>query len=800
MKFKIIFLGLLLVGCGGSGISNRQQPINGGGNNPVGNVAFYETLEYLDSSGLAKIKASAAYARGYVGRGQIVAVLDSPFDTDHIDFTDPNGDSAFLDGYDASSGLSGATAATCGVGCTASHGSHVAGIIGASRNGSGMHGVAYRASIKPVAIFDDSGDDDTNITQLADAIRQGSGPTIIAMNNSWGSTDTLDQQYQGNTVYYEAPVKFFGNFLASIELAAWQDGVDAGTIMVFSNGNDGFNSETGEVDIFNDSDTSDMNNFIRTVSVRDLLGSGKNYNIPSYRGSYPLHSYDSLASGLAGKWLTVVAINSANNEIASFSNGCGIARDFCLAAPGVRINSTIPQDNYGLKSGTSMAAPHVSGALAVLKSAFPNISSGNLVKLVLNTATDLGAPGTDPVYGRGMLNLQTAFQPQGSITAVGFNNQPLDQSSGGNGVLLSDTALILSHHFGTGTANLQMGIRDDYERNFIVAPAQAIRKPVEFGLADYLQDLSASPMQLRQLGQQTYFSFIDATDQQQDWMQLQHRFGQSQLEVSYHAHHQKNDLAHLQSSASQQLISSLQFSQIRPVGENISVMNVAQQLSPRVQLRNYVALGTFDTGHKFDELGTYLYYQLPRVVLQLGIGNLSEQDQFMGATATGAYSLQNSSRSRFTDAHLEHKLGKNLSFSLDYTDYETEIDLRYRDFARIEGLAADRYQFGLIGDNLLAPEDQLQVTFATKLGVRSGVLQQNTVLGYTKEGGFNNVNQNYSLAIQHRHQQFTLTYQGNLSEQQQASRFFVTMQYDQNFQHQAGVDQAKLIGGLQTDF
>ena len=68
---------------------------------------------------------------------------------------------------------------------------------------------------------------------------------------------------------------------------------------------------------------------------------------------------------VSGQWLTVVAVDQ-NNQIASFSNGC-VAKDFCIAAPGVAIystydvddNSTSPPVSYKNLQGTSMAAPHV---------------------------------------------------------------------------------------------------------------------------------------------------------------------------------------------------------------------------------------------------------------------------------------------------------------------------------------------------------------------------------------------------------------------------------------------------------
>ena len=82
-----------------------------------------------------------------------------------------------------------------------------------------------------------------------------------------------------------------------------------------------------------------------------------------------------------------------------------------LAAPGVRILSTFPNDKYGYLDGTSMAAPHVAGALAMLKSRYPNLSAGKLKNRLL-AATD-----ADPILEAkcqtgGRLNLYKALNDE----------------------------------------------------------------------------------------------------------------------------------------------------------------------------------------------------------------------------------------------------------------------------------------------------------------------------------------------------------------------------------------------------
>lgn len=118
-----------------------------------------------------------------------------------------------------------------------------------------------------------------------------------------------------------------------------------------------------------------------------------------------------------GQILAVGAVD-ANNQIASFSNRAGDARNFYLVAPGVNLISAyhVGATTYAGMSGTSMAAPVVAGAAAVVKGTWPQLSAASVAQILLTTATDLGARGVDPVFGRGMLNLERALQPVGNVT------------------------------------------------------------------------------------------------------------------------------------------------------------------------------------------------------------------------------------------------------------------------------------------------------------------------------------------------------------------------------------------------
>ncbi len=121
----------------------------------------------------------------------------------------------------------------------------------------------------------------------------------------------------------------------------------------------------------------------------------------------------------------VGAIDSADRAGAFSSRGPGPAATVCetgffpeLVAPGVSVRTTgknaIPTvDNYPLVSGTSFAAPHVAGAMALLLDALPNLTVPELETVLLDTAQDTSsvddAMGPDDIYGYGVLHVESAY-------------------------------------------------------------------------------------------------------------------------------------------------------------------------------------------------------------------------------------------------------------------------------------------------------------------------------------------------------------------------------------------------------
>jgi subtilisin family serine protease len=148
-----------------------------------------------------------------------------------------------------------------------------------------------------------------------------------------------------------------------------------------------------------------------------------------------------------GRLLLVGSVNSTGT-ISAFSNrpgeGClmpsgatACAEDMkwkhrFIVAPGEMIYATLPNNTYGYMSGTSMATPVVAAAAALIEARWPLLKSrpASVANILLNSATDLGAKGVDPVYGRGLLNVERAFQSAGTTAIVAPNGAQVIVSGG----------------------------------------------------------------------------------------------------------------------------------------------------------------------------------------------------------------------------------------------------------------------------------------------------------------------------------------------------------------------------------
>ena len=139
-----------------------------------------------------------------------------------------------------------------------------------------------------------------------------------------------------------------------------------------------------------------------------------------------------------------------------------------LVAPGKGIVSTAANGKYVGMSGTSMAAPMVAGAAALLQSrwTFLKKDPARTANILLSTAEDLGKKGVDPVYGRGLLRIDKAMKAYGK-TSIAIGKTVDNQR-----VSTAVNYLGLSSGFGTGSGLRKaldgIVVFDSFDRDFKV--------------------------------------------------------------------------------------------------------------------------------------------------------------------------------------------------------------------------------------------------------------------------------------------------------------------------------------------
>lgn len=325
--------------------------------------------------GLSQVGADKAWELGYTGHGVIIGVMDQSADPLHTEYQ-----ARWLGGMN----IDGTPYV---LDPTHTHGTHVTGTIAGRRVGVAPGASIYNVNWSLPGVTTDT---------VANGYYWSADRGARAINNSWGLT-RFDAALGRNRsiAINEVDPLFIHTDLPNL-LVAFQSLAQQDIVQIFATSND------RRLDYGNG-------------DIRYTLQPGVLAALPAF---FP---------ELTSQWIAVTAVGPTG-EYGYYAQPCGVAKNWCMAAPGgsgiTRVEDQIfsaePGNTYGYLNGTSMATPHVTGAFAIAAEMFPRAAGSEITQLLLQTAKDIGAPGIDDDYGWGLLSVGNIAASISSTTASTF--------------------------------------------------------------------------------------------------------------------------------------------------------------------------------------------------------------------------------------------------------------------------------------------------------------------------------------------------------------------------------------------
>jgi hypothetical protein len=398
-------------------------------------TAYWETPLYYTRTAYEKpINASSAYARGFNGTGSTIGIVDTGIATSALGL--------FGNRITAEKDFTGSGTMNDLVG----HGTAVTGIAAAGL-GPTIQGVAYGSNLVLAKISNTgSGITDGIITEgIAWATNNGANVVNLSINFTLPSTYKLTQISPG---VFSSSQTNTGILPLGINPTSWASALGKNSVLVIGAGNDG----------------------AVTPGALGALATATNSSQQLILGGQVI---------IAGNWnQNANAINPTSNLAGSICavTSNGVCQDkysvsqFYLMAPGTAINSATPSainsGGYQNYTGTSMSAAVISGAAAIIHQEWPQMTSANIVQLLLQTANK-NVPNYNPnTMGQGLLDLKAATNPVGP---VGIPTTGANILSAGSST--PTTMLISNGSVSTGKIASVMVV-DSFHRDFYI-PSKA---------------------------------------------------------------------------------------------------------------------------------------------------------------------------------------------------------------------------------------------------------------------------------------------------------------------------------------
>ncbi|UCE63335.1 MAG: S8 family serine peptidase [Nitrospirota bacterium] len=712
--------------------SNPEALQAGGSGNFDKDVAesFLSDEEFLDMNSSnrgdaispnERIKAHVAYGYGLSGEGTRIAIMDEgALLKSHVEF-------------------SGKNILTLDNGQLSDHSNAVTGLAAASRNNRGMMGIAHGADLLTTTF------DDLPNAKFEDKVNWITENNGDVWSNSWGVEVPTENDQIGEVVNFRNTQGLTsGQALAeSLDAPGTQARWDAIAAAM-----DKFQANGGVVVWANDN--------TRTFSDAGVM--------PGLAELYP---------ELREAWIVVVnttAVSTLRNAgksssglkteggYALLSAPCGRTAPYCLSMDGFQVRSAVSTGNqaYGIFSGTSMAAPMVAGAMALLREAFPNHTPEELTIRALASADNSWftadgfknwGNGVQHAYsnefGHGFIDLERALRPLGTVTATSASSESFVLSDGASEIQMSPA-------FGESVQNSLS------EKQFIMQDGLDGRFMINLG--NFVSMVNPEDVQETQNGWQ-----------RQRNRQLVQVPLVSGLVMQFDQQFQPNSLINQRDGSSIELQTALSNGStlLASYGGSINTalgfqtnsgMNTGLDQTEPFEIPftgfafssvwgawqtgnpgNSWTLGWF--GNEDDEYAstgaladkTWAFGNI--AALQFTGGTVTEKGGLLGSRTSGAFAndLSTTAFARAAvNVHLVHNWKIRGNYMIGHSWAEADKDTLFTDFSN---LATDSFAVSLTGQDVLTGKDQIQLTLFQPLRALSGTT---TVTLPTSQNASNN--------------------------------------------------------------
>lgn len=419
----------------------------------------WETSEYQKDWGLAAMNASKAYALGFHGQNTMVGIMDSgallnihpDLTGDRFSVSEAKGNygstgNRYPQAVDKDKGNVGNPFdkneafdinGNWKEGVNDSHGTHVTGTVGGNRDGSEFHGVAWGSDI---IVGNTGATDDNNYGpfqdytyfqkawgDLAEKVAAANGNRGGVINNSWGTNTRVEDQKDTGHDGYNTGVHLNVNTEAETDYE----------FMFFAK-RYGFDQTVANGIVDDKSFVYAAYEAVKNKNIVQIMTTGnRDMKNPYYRALYPLYN-----PAAEKHWIAVAGLKQGSKvgsyELVKNFNEAGQGKWWTVAAPGNAIYSSTTDDHgnpgYAAWGGTSMAAPHVAGAMGVLMSRYDQMNALQVRDVMFTTANHKNADGTNM---EGWTDVDGTIREDGEVSdRMGWGVPDLDKGMYGPGQFL----------------------------------------------------------------------------------------------------------------------------------------------------------------------------------------------------------------------------------------------------------------------------------------------------------------------------------------------------------------------------